>query len=111
MVDYASGSTNVDALVEASEVSSCPRLQGEGSERRSLWGSAARPGIIRPHHRELFHAHGFAVDSKENLFIGKVNDGQRDSGTHSRGWSRSRRLSEASGLPATRSGGVVSTNA
>jgi DNA-binding beta-propeller fold protein YncE len=27
--------------------------------------------------REFFHAHSFAVDSKGNLFIGEVNDGQR----------------------------------
>jgi hypothetical protein len=27
--------------------------------------------------REFFHAHGFAVDSKGNLFIGEVNNGQR----------------------------------
>ena len=27
--------------------------------------------------RELFHAHSFAADSRGNLFIGEVNDGQR----------------------------------
>jgi hypothetical protein len=27
--------------------------------------------------REFFHAHGFAADSKGNLFIGEVNNGQR----------------------------------
>jgi DNA-binding beta-propeller fold protein YncE len=27
--------------------------------------------------REFFHAHSFAIDSKGNLFIGEVNDGQR----------------------------------
>ena len=27
--------------------------------------------------REFFHAHSFAVDSKGNVFIGEVNDGQR----------------------------------
>ena len=27
--------------------------------------------------REFFHPHSFAVDSKGNLFIGEVNDGQR----------------------------------
>ena len=27
--------------------------------------------------REFFHAHGIAIDSKGNLFIGEVNNGQR----------------------------------
>ena len=27
--------------------------------------------------REFFHAHSFAGDSKGNVFIGEVNDGQR----------------------------------
>jgi hypothetical protein len=27
--------------------------------------------------REFFHAHGFAADSRGNLFIGEVNNGQR----------------------------------
>ena len=45
--------------------------------RRTLEIVASIGGHAGHNARELFHAHGIAIDSKGNLFIGEVNNGQR----------------------------------
>ena len=46
-------------------------------DRQTLAQVGASGGHAGHNAREFFHPHSFAIDSKGNLFIGEVNDGQR----------------------------------
>ena len=62
------------------KISVCRRWFEQGDscvEPRNATGHLLDGGHAGHNAREFFHAHSFAADSKGNLFIGEVNDGQR----------------------------------